>query len=374
MLLSTGFLTRQLASGCRRGFWSSANLFSTNKNASNSSGISSSWKVVEKVTERKVPPLSNVTINSTDCPVLVCPADLQQYPDSDRLLVYLLKNEEEDGTVLQLVQATPNTFNIDVHGGTDDKALEVHVPVQSNINAFCNGFGDVSVSEIHSDRLAVVTTTGDIRTKNIRCSEIVLATQGGSVLSKGVLQGKINIKTLAKGSVECQKLQGPSATVESDNGQINIASDYCDKSSVATHSGNIKFGSLHRKCKVEIRGKGNLVAAGLDGRLQAVINQGNADVQISNLVGHSNIEVAQGDVRVQLGETDKNFVHLSADQVDVPGDFGAKTFSENGKVVAQFGREEKDQGDLKVSVSSGKISVERSSWIASLNLKKNLTA
>jgi hypothetical protein len=50
------------------------------------------------------------------------------------------------------------------------------------------------------------------------------------------------------------------AVVESENGDINISSDYCDKSSVTTHSGSIKFGSLHRKCKVQITGNGNLVA------------------------------------------------------------------------------------------------------------------
>jgi len=50
------------------------------------------------------------------------------------------------------------------------------------------------------------------------------------------------------------------AVVESENGDINISSDYCDKSSVTTHLGSIKFGSLHRKCKVQITGNGNLVA------------------------------------------------------------------------------------------------------------------
>lgn len=103
--------------GCRRGL------------ASNSR----EWQVVEKVTDRQVPPLSNVTINASDCPVVVCPADPQQYPDSDRMLVYLLKDTEEDKTQLQLIQATSNTFNIDVQGDqAENKTLEIHIPVQSS--------------------------------------------------------------------------------------------------------------------------------------------------------------------------------------------------------------------------------------------------
>jgi len=91
------------------------------------------WAVVEKVADRQVPPLSNVTVHASECPVVVVPADPQQFPDADRLLVYLLKDAEEDATRLQLVQASPDTFNIDVQGHPDDqKTLEIHVPVQSS--------------------------------------------------------------------------------------------------------------------------------------------------------------------------------------------------------------------------------------------------
>ncbi|CAB3386008.1 Hypothetical predicted protein [Cloeon dipterum] len=315
-------------------------------------GSAKNWKIVEKVADRQVPPLSNVTINSSDCPVVVCPADPQQYPDSDRLLIYLLKDQENDATDLQLVQATPNSFNIDVHGSTDEqKTLEIHVPVQSNVSAFCSGGGDVSVKYLHSDRLAVVTSSGSISTKDIRCSEIVLATQGGSVACTGVLQGKINIKAMSQGTISCQRLQGPLANVESEKGSV-------------------KFGSLHRKCKVEITGKADLIAAGLDGRLQAVLKEGNADVQVSNLVGHSNIELGKGNVKLRLGETDNNLIRLSADQVNMCGEFEAENSSENGKNLVRFGRKGDGQGDLKVSVLEGEILVEKSSWIASLNLNK----
>ncbi|XP_065334257.1 protein FAM185A-like [Cloeon dipterum] len=352
---------RAASEGLKQRFWSSTAVLGSAKN----------WKVVEKVADRQVPPLSNVTINSSDCPVVVCPADPQQYPDSDRLLIYLLKDQENDATDLQLVQATPNSFNIDVHGSTEEqKTLEIHVPVQSNVSAFCSGGGDVSVKYLHSDRLAVVTSSGSISTKDIRCSEIVLATQGGSVACTGVLQGKINIKAMSQGTISCQRLQGPLANLESEQGDVSIASDYCDRSSVTTHSGSVKFGSLHRKCKVEITGKADLIAAGLDGRLQAVVREGNADVQVSNLVGHSNIELGKGNVKLRLGETDNNLIRLSADRVNMCGEFGAENSSENGKNLVRFGRKGDGQGDLKVSVLEGEILVEKSSWIASLNLNK----
>lgn len=107
----------QLGSGCRRGLASEGR----------------KWQVVEKVADRQVPPLSNVTINASDCPVVVRPADPQEYPDSDRMLIYLLKDTEEDKTQLQFIQATSNTFNIDVQGDErETKTLEIHIPVQSS--------------------------------------------------------------------------------------------------------------------------------------------------------------------------------------------------------------------------------------------------
>jgi len=111
-------------------------------------------------------------------------------------------------------------------------------------------------------------------------------------------------------------------------------------------------------------------AAGLDGSLEAVIKEGSAEVQVAQLEGESRLEVGEGSVKVLIGESDNYQLNLSAESVSVAEDFGAERRGENGRVEVRVEKGDKEGGKLSVAVQKGEISLEKSSWIASLNLKK----
>lgn len=105
-----------------------------------------------------------------------------------------------------------------------------------------------------------------------------------------------------------------------------------------------------------------------------MINEGSAEVQVSNLQGSSSLEVTKGDVKIQLGECDNYELTVSADEVTAPGDLKVERSSEKDKNVVrvkQGGVEGSYAGKMEVAVGAGNAVLEKSSWIASLNLRKS---
>jgi alpha-D-ribose 1-methylphosphonate 5-triphosphate synthase subunit PhnG len=105
-----------------------------------------------------------------------------------------------------------------------------------------------------------------------------------------------------------------------------------------------------------------------------MINEGSAEVQVSNLQGNSSMEVAKGNVKIQLGECDNYELTVSADEVTTSSDLQVKRSTEKDKTVIRM----KQGGDasgsfagkMDVTVGAGSAQLEKSSWIASLNLRK----
>jgi hypothetical protein len=114
-----------------------------------------------------------------------------------------------------------------------------------------------------------------------------------------------------------------------------------------------------------------LFPAGLDGRLQAMIHEGSAEVQVSNLQGNSSVEVAKGNVKIQLGECDNYEMTVSADEVTTSSELQVERSTDKDKSIVCFKQGVDVSGKINVAVGAGSAQLEKSSWIASLNLRKS---
>jgi hypothetical protein len=105
-----------------------------------------------------------------------------------------------------------------------------------------------------------------------------------------------------------------------------------------------------------------------------MINEGSAEVQVSNLQGNSSVEVAKGNVKIQLGDCVNYEMTVSADEVTTSSDLQVEKSSENDRTVVYM-KQGGDasgsyEGKMNVMVGTGSAQLEKSSWIASLNLRK----
>ncbi|XP_074097317.1 protein FAM185A-like [Cotesia typhae] len=317
--------------------------------------------------EKKVNPFGKLNIN-LPYNVEIKVTDPHKYPNMDTLLVKLFSKEGTD--------MKDDLIKVDVSDVTQIEALEnnyigdikcvIEVPVRYDIDAKTVGEGNVAISGLISSSINVQTEYGSIVGVKLQGENIVFSSsEGGSItLQKGV-QGNIEINTAGDGAVTTDKCAGNELDISTENGDINLGSNYCEKSTFSTVNGNMYLNNLHLNSTVDITGTGSLNISCLDGSLQANLQDGPAKIQLVRLTGDSEIK-SQNDVSLTIPEDIDAKLILKASKLHIDHKFTGE-YSADGK---QFVSE--NTGNAFKVETNQSIQVAPSDWIESLGLKQSV--
>ncbi|CAD6230479.1 GSCOCG00006778001-RA-CDS [Cotesia congregata] len=317
--------------------------------------------------EKKVNPFGKLNIN-LPYNVEIKATDPHKYPNMDTLLVKLFSNEVTD--------MKDDLIKVDVSDVTQIEALEnnyigdikcvIEVPVRYDIDAKTVGEGNVAISGLISSSINVQTEYGSIVGAKLQGENIVFSSsEGGSItLQKGV-QGNIEINTAGDGAVTTDKCAGNELDISTENGDINLGSNYCERSTFSTVNGNMYLNNLHLNSTIDITGTGSLKISCLDGSLQANLQDGPAKIQLVRLTGDSEIK-SQNDVSLTIPEDNDAKLILKASKLYIDHKFTGE-YSDDGK---QFVSE--NTGNAFKVETNQSIQVAPSDWIESLGLKQSV--
>ncbi|XP_057318250.1 protein FAM185A-like [Microplitis mediator] len=317
--------------------------------------------------EKKVDSFGKLVI---DLPynVEIKPTDPHEYPDMDTVLVKLFSK--------QLIDKKDDLIVVDVSNVTTIKAVDsdfigdvkcvIQIPVSYDVDAKTAGEGNVFVSGLISNSINVQTEYGNIVGAKLQGENIILSSsEGGSITLQNGVQGNIEINTAGDGTVTTEKCLGNKLDISTENGDINLGSNYCEKATFSTVNGNMYLNNLHLNSSVDIDGTGSLNISCLDGSLQANLHEGPAKIQLVRLTGDSEIN-SQGHVNLTVPEDNDAKLILKASKLDIDGRIIGVYSDDNKEFIS-----ENNGNAFKVETSQS-IQVTPSNWMESLDLKRSV--
>uniref|UniRef100_A0A182SH66 DUF4097 domain-containing protein n=1 Tax=Anopheles maculatus TaxID=74869 RepID=A0A182SH66_9DIPT len=157
---------------------------------------------------------------------------------------------------------------------------------------------------LYSDEIEIVGT-GDIETRSLRSTNIKLTSTAGNIACRGItLAEHVSATTVGKGNIFLDKLQGGSVSATAESGNISVNASYSNKSSFQTKDGDLELKSIHKDCTVRSAGGKQFVMNGFYGTLDADVASENVTLQLSEMVGKSNIKADSSHVlNLNLAET-----------------------------------------------------------------------
>ncbi|KAH8397301.1 hypothetical protein KR215_011923 [Drosophila sulfurigaster] len=200
-------------------------------------------------------------------------------------------------------EATHNcNAQLDVNVSDDDKVVNVlikqltpqgtgsrcilKIPVWAE--AYIETAAKVFVQGIQSEALEIKAIEG-ITTRNVRATNIALYSEKGNIVCQGVLLGKRTEIETHNGNIVLDKLQGDSLRCSTKTGSINTDSCYVENSKFETTTGNMDLKNVHKTSEVHVHEAGDLKMTGVHGNLSVNSKGGNLSLQLSELIGKSQI-------------------------------------------------------------------------------------
>jgi len=216
----------------------------------------------------------------------------------------------------------------------------------------------------------------DFRTDlvDLKCEEVNV-TGAKDICCRKIVSALLNMNSLGNGSISCSNIRSTDARLITQDGSINIDTIYSDKTEVRTRNGHITLKNPHRQLGLSVERKGNVRIDGLDGAIEASINEGDCFIQIERLENDSRLVVAKGNVEVVVpGTFDFRIVLASeSNAIDINGEVKqlSKLKTEGGQteVVSNYVSENGSELDLKVLKieCSGNIRMRYGNWATGLN-------
>jgi len=329
----------------------------------------------------KVPSFDGVLELTSPLNVKLKPTGGLDEPNLDEARVKLLtrSSEPEIGVTLTPVQEG-NRLAIDAKYNTDkrqdDYLTDIEVPMVHNIDVEASGEACVDIKDfMESKYINVTTDQGRITAHKLRTENLLLKTVTGDVICLGQLQGNIKISS-EKGTVVAEKrFVGPNVEVETECGDIRVASSYCDQAKFCTNRGNMHLRNVHNESYIAIYEQGDLKIHGIDGSTNIFVKQGDVDAQVSKVSHESRIHVEEGDIRLRLNENYPLKIDIVANDVVPDAKFQGlgKTEKDGGEPgrVHYFAAIEpnKFSPTLVVVAENGTVVLDSQDWAASLGLK-----
>ncbi|XP_015600784.1 protein FAM185A [Cephus cinctus] len=332
--------------------------------------FSSNKPIVVQEIVKTVKPFGKVVINVA-CDVEVKSTDPDMYPDMNTVLIRLLSKEalpDSEGEVLTVHVNDDiceiRTLDEQLHLIPDDAKCLIESPVRYDVDVQAIGNCNVHVSGMVSDSIIVQTECGDITGGKLQAGQLILSSSdGGSVKLCHSLQGNIEINTAKNGLVQADKILGAELKVSTQNGDVQVGSNYCTKSTFTTENGNLHLNNLHMNSTVDIDGSGSLHITCLDGSLQADLKEGLAKIQVVRLTGDSRIS-SNGEIILIIPEVNEVQLKLKAQKLEVDGNING--MEEHSREMQRF-RSLGGQVTFE-AMTTKSIKVNRASWAKTLNL------
>ena len=332
----------------------------------------------------KVPSRGAGVVVRTPIDASIISSDPGQYQNLDEAFVRLYKSREAKNPAsqpsLSIEHRKDDNLSIECAAKNEsdivsDYELNVEIPIVYNIKASAVGNANIHVSEfIETKFVDIETVGGEVKINKLRSENIKIKTHTGNVTCDGALQGNVCIKT-NKGNITSNKrFIGPSAELETEDGDIRISSSYSDINKFTTDRGSLNLKNIHNESHITVTENGNVTMQGLDGHTNIFVKKGNLDIQISRLTGDSRIHVVDGNLHLKLSDSHPMNVTIDAKEIMVDDKFGKQgKINPNDKDgLLCFTTSEQPQlssESLAIRAENGKVSVEIQDWATSIGFK-----
>lgn len=151
------------------------------------------------------------------------------------------------------------------------------------------------------ETVGLVTNLGSIKVKDLTAYQIRMASNVSDIYCQGVLDGNLMAELGHSGNFFATSLEGPSATVTTESGDIVVwSSCTSERSHFFTRNGNISVHSLSNQSYMSIKEAGDLEASLIDGSVSAVVRSGDITMDIEQLSDHSTLHVTEGNIKVMV--------------------------------------------------------------------------
>uniref|UniRef100_A0A182K653 Adhesin domain-containing protein n=1 Tax=Anopheles christyi TaxID=43041 RepID=A0A182K653_9DIPT len=237
-----------------------------------------------KTVQEKVHPYTKIHINCA-YNLKIVPYDLLGCPDSNILKATVKQGGNVDSLAVKITDKIV-TITSDPNAGGSECILEV--PIKADLQI--RNDGSTSIANLYSDEIEVVGT-GNIETRSLRSTNINLCSTAGNIACQGItLAENVTATTSGKGNIFLDKLQGGSVNAITEAGSISVNASYSNRSTFQTQNGDLELKSIHKDCTVRSNGGKNFVMKGFYGTLNADVASENVTLQLSEMVGKSNIK------------------------------------------------------------------------------------
>ncbi|XP_063906530.1 uncharacterized protein LOC135125111 [Zophobas morio] len=300
--------------------------------------------------------------------VNVKPLDVHEHHNCDRLKIELLGIKSGRDTLKHIQDGN----NIKIFSSTEDYdeniTCNIQAPVKANLNV--QAHGDVCAGAFGGSKLVLQSRKGNIFVNKFQGDLFSVTTQNGDIVLKGAVVAT-DIKVVADiGNIKAKRLQGLDALVKTNEGNITVESSYCDKGVFEGRNGDFNLHNIHKNSDVCVK-NGNLNLTGLDGHINAQLENVNADIQISRILENSKITANNGDVKLQLSDhcQDNTMFEIKTDNHVLDPSIRLIP-SKNDKTLFLMPHTEQYK-HLLVESNNGKVSIHSASWANMLKLKFN---
>jgi len=253
---------------------------------------------------------------------------------------------------------------------------DIEVPIVHNISVEATGEACVDVHDfMESNFIHLSSQEGRITAHKLKTANLNIQTQTGDVICHGQLHGNIKIASESGTVIAEKRFVGPNVEVETENGDIRVASSYCDQAKFATSKGNMNLRNIHNESYVVVYEQGDVKIQGIDGSTNIFVKKGDVDAQVSKISHESRIHVEEGDIHLRLNENFPLKISIEANDIIPDAKFGAMgkvDKRDNGtQHVHYFAAIEpnKFSPTLVVVAENGNVILDSQDWAASLGLK-----
>jgi len=307
-------------------------------------------------------------LNHSFTDLAIKPVDLDRYPNMDVATCSFLSADpvKNEFPVFSQNDGELSLTSSKVYEPSTSQCV-VEIPLKHDVQIKdSSGKNNIDIRSLESTLIEILTESGNITSKSLKGDVIKLSSKSGSINCQGVTQGSISFQS-DSGNIHGHRFQGPNLEIKTATGDISTESVYSDVSHFSSQDGNIHLKNLHRQCSVAVSGNGNLTISGMDGSLDAILGNGNHQIQISQLHDSSSIKVDNGVLTLKIPEQCPFGIRIQAKSLTVPKMMeSSMKKEENGYTDLEYNKEQSSV--LDIDATNSHVEVQFEDWLASLGL------
>ena len=325
----------------------------------------------------KVPSFGGCIVTNTNIDVGIKSADTAEFQNLDQAFVRLFSSPDLENNAPSLsIKQEDLTLSVSCHSQNSAKEshdkLDAEVPIVYSVKVCAESYANVEVFDfIESNYVDIKAEHGAVKTHKIKTEKVIINSTSGDIVCQGALQGDVTIKSKSGNITSKKRFVGPNADLETDTGDITIASSYSDRNKFCTNRGFLNLKNVHNESQVIVNQEGNVNMQGVDGSSNIFIEKGDLNIQISRITDTSSIRVNDGNINLKM--SDSCHINLSIESKNITLDSKSSKLGEikqdGATNISKFTTSAEpnlSSPELHVVAENGTVSVEMQSWAASL--------